>query len=145
MISNKMNNDRKVILSFVWIFYIFNILYADVLTLMEGMSSQSSEDLTTEVVAMLLTPEMLLGAAILLETAMVMVVLSRILKYKANRRANITVGVLQTASVSVSLFVGEPAIYYMFFATVEILTSLFIVWYAWGWSNPEVDSVISNT
>jgi hypothetical protein len=79
----------------------------------------------------------LLVAAILMETAIAMVLLSRVLKYRANRWANIIVGIIQTAAVSLSLFVSMPPLYYMFFAAIEIPCTLFIVWYAWKWTNPE--------
>lgn len=136
-------NKQKIILSTTWIFYLFNILYADVLTLMEGMSTKADEGIT-DTVAILLTPEMLLIAAVLLETAFVMIILSRVLKYSANRRLNITFGALHTAAVTGSLFVATPAIYYVFFATIEITTSLFIVWYAWTWSEAENTSIEQN-
>ena len=134
--------DRRAILSLAWVFYIFNILYADVLSLMEGMVSQTTEELVPDAVVMLLTPEMLLGAAILLETAMVMIFASRLLNYRANRWSNISVAVLHTASVGGSLFVAPPAIYYLFFATIEIITSLFIIWYAWTWTDTQENNLV---
>jgi hypothetical protein len=81
------------------------------------------------------TPGFLLGAAFLMETAIAMVLLSRILAYKANRWANVGVGVLHTIAVASSLFVGgtTPALYYLFFATIEIVCTSLIVWLAWRW------------
>lgn len=139
MNSNRTYNDRKVMLSTLWIFYIFNILYADALNMMGSMATVASA-VPDEVVNMLLAPEMLLGAAIFLETAMVMIVLSRLLTYGVNRWVNIIVAILHTAGVSASLFVGTATIYYIFFAIVEIITSIFIVYYAWTWPQPELDS-----
>jgi hypothetical protein len=68
-----------------------------------------------------------------------MVLLSRVLKYGANRWANIIVGIINTAAVSLSLFATgiTPTLYYMFFSAIEIPCTLFIVWYAWKWPNPE--------
>jgi poly(A) polymerase Pap1 len=66
-----------------------------------------------------------------------MVLLSRILPYRANRWANIGAGVLHTASVAWSMSEGTINLFYAFFATIEIATTLFIVWYAWKWLNPE--------
>ena len=82
---------------------------------------------------------MMLGAAALMETAMVMVPLSRFLKYRANRWANIVVGVIHTLAVIVSIFVGGvmPASYYLLFASVEVVSTSLIVWYAWKWHNVE--------
>jgi len=82
-----------------------------------------------------ITQGFLLGSAILIETAIAMVLLCRILEYKANRWANIIIGALHTAAVISSVFFGGtmPALYYLFFATIEIVCTSLIVWYAWRW------------
>jgi len=76
-------NDRKVIFSTLWIFAMFNYLYADVMTVMDPAFFKTAMQGSAGSVAM--TPGFLLGAAILMETAIVMVLLSRVLKYGANR------------------------------------------------------------
>ena len=132
MNTNKKINgmqDRKVVLSTLWIFATLNYLYADVFTLFFSPAAKE---------AMTMTAGMVLGFAVLMETAIAMVLLARILRYRANRSANIIAGVLHTAAVVWSLFGGTPpALYYIFFATIEIACTLFIVWYAWKWANPE--------
>jgi Family of unknown function (DUF6326) len=62
-----------------------------------------------------------------------MTLLSRVLPYEVNRWANIGVAVLQTASVAFSLVGTAPTLYYAFFAAIEIICTLFIIWYAWTW------------
>lgn len=109
----------------LWIFATLNYVYADVVTLFDKS------------VVIRLSQESLLGAAVLVETAIIMVPLSRVLKYGANRWANIIVGAINTVAVLASLIVATPALYYIFFATLEIATTLLIVWYAWTWPNPE--------
>ena len=137
MTEQKTNEiDMKVKLSTLWIFVMFNYIYADILTLMDP--TVLKELITGTVGGIELTQGFLLGAAILMETAIVMVVLSRVLKYRANRWVNIISGIIHTAAVFLSLFVGTPAMYYTFFATIEIACTLLIVWYAWKWVNPEV-------
>ena len=127
--------DRKVILSTLWIFAVLNYLYADVFG---GKDPEAVKQLISGTVGSIhMTEGFLLGAAILMETSIAMVLLSRVLKYRANRWANIIVGIIQTAAVSLSLFVSMPPLYYMFFAAIEIPCTLFIVWYAWKWANPE--------
>lgn len=123
--------DMNVRLSMMWIFAMFNYLYADVMTLMDPSSLR--EVLGGQVGSMQITEGFLLGAAILMETAIAMVLLSRMLKHTANRLLNIIVGALHTAAVLASLFVGTPALYYLFFATIEIVCTLLIVWFAWNW------------
>ena len=143
MTEQKTNEiDMKVKLSTLWIFVMFNYIYADILTLMDP--AVLKEIVTGTVGGLEMTQGFLLGAAILMETAIVMVVLSRVLKYRANRWVNIISGIIHTAAVFLSLFVGTPAMYYTFFATIEIACTLLIVWYAWKWVNPEVspDNII---
>ncbi len=125
--------DMKVRFSMLWIFAMFNYLYADVITLMDPATIK--EIMTGTVGPVPMTQGFLLGAAILMETAIAMVPLSRLLKYTANRLANIIIGLIHTAAVLASLFVGGtmPALYYLFFAAIEIVCTSFIVWYAWQW------------
>jgi hypothetical protein len=119
--------DRKVILSTLWIFATLNYIYADVFTSFFNPAAQQ----------MAITQGAVLVFAILMETALAMVLLSRVLKYGANRWANIAAGVFHTAFVSWSLFGETQPLFYLFFAAVEIPCTLFIVWYAWKWRNHE--------
>jgi hypothetical protein len=129
--TSEMEN-MKVKFSTLWIFAMFNYLYADVIGLMKAENLQAF--LTGMVGSMQITDEFLLGAAVLMETAIAMVLLSRVLQYRVNRWANIIVGVLHTASVSASMFVGSgPGLYYLFFGTIEIICTAYIVWSAWKW------------
>jgi len=105
---------------------------------MGSLATIGSTPITNELIETLLTPEMLLIAAFILEAAMIMIILSRVLPYKINRVLNITVALLETLTVIASLFVGESTIYYRFFATVETITSIFIIWYAWRWTESKV-------
>jgi hypothetical protein len=81
------------------------------------------------------TQVFLLGAAGLVEISMVMILLSRILKYRADRRANIITCIFLTGVQIASLFVGKPSLAYLFFSIILIATSAAIVWYVWKWSN----------
>jgi len=132
--------DRKVILSTLWVFFILNILYADVIGLMENIVIDV--DISTaengELIQSILSPAMLLGISIILELGMVMIVLSRVLKHAVNRWANIVIAIIQALVLIASLFVGSPKMYYIFFTTVELTTLLFILWYAWTWPKPNV-------
>ena len=125
--------DMQVKLSTLWIFAMFNYLYADIVTLTDPEGLKVI--MTGQIGSIHITESFLLGAAVLMETAIAMIVLSRILEYKANRWANIVAGMLHTAAVLSSVFVGgtTPALYYIFFATIEIACTLLIIWYAWTW------------
>ena len=124
--------DRKVIFSTLWIFAVLNYLYADVFSLFFNPTAQQEAQAITAGSGFAV-----LVFAILLETAMAMVLLSRVLKYRANRWANILAGVLHTALVAWSLTGETPEPFYAFFATIEIACTLFIVWYAWKWTGLE--------
>jgi hypothetical protein len=117
--------DRRMMLFPLWIFATFNYVYADVVTLFDKSVVTS------------LSQGTLFGAAVLVETAIAMVPLSRVLKYRANRWANIIVGAINTVAVLASLLVATPALYYAFFGIIEIATTSLIIWYAWTWPNPE--------
>jgi hypothetical protein len=132
--------DRSVVLSTLWIFAIFNYVYADILTLYFGSALQPNawkQLLSGQVGSVHITQGVGLVGAITLETAMAMVVLSRVLPYGANRWANIVVAVIQTAEVAWS--VPAPLysnLFYLFFSAIEIACTLFIVWCAWTWPRP---------
>jgi hypothetical protein len=138
--TNKLTEvkDRSVILSTLWVFAMFNYLYADVFGLYFNPVLQ--KEVTRELQqgslgGMQITEGFVLGFAILMETAIAMVLLSRVLSYGANRWANIIVGVIHTAAVSLSLATATPSLFYAFFAAAEIACTLFIVGYAWTWAH----------
>ena len=117
--------DQRVMLSTLWVFALFNYLYADFVTMMVSPATTNR--------AAQMSQSAVLGLAVLMETAIAMVLLSRILQYSANRWANIVAGVLHTAFVASTLIGGSIQLYYMLFAAVEIACTIFIVWYAWQW------------
>jgi hypothetical protein len=125
--------DRKVILSTLWIFVMLNYLYADVFTLFFNPAAH------TETLAM--PPGAVLAFAIMMEIAIAMVLLSRILKYGANRWANIFAGIFHTALVAWSLTGAVQPPFYIMFASIEIACTLFITGYAWKWRSPEAQPV----
>jgi hypothetical protein len=118
-------HDVKVRLSTLWVFVLFNFLYADVMALFDpGLSSP-------------MTQQSLLAASALMEIPIAMVVLSRVLKDRPNRWANVIAGAFMTVVQVGSLFVGSgPTAYYVFFSAIEIACLLFIVWTAWRWAEP---------
>lgn len=127
--------DRGTILSTLWIFVTLNYLYCDVLSL---MSPEMLNSLITTGGAggIKMNEPTLLAAAILLEIPILLVLLSRILKYKANRMANIIGGSIKTLVMAGTLFMGA-SLHYIFFAIIEIATTSYIVWFAWTWTESE--------
>jgi uncharacterized membrane protein HdeD (DUF308 family) len=129
--------DRRPLLSTLWIFLVLNYLVADVYALFFDpvlQKAATQERLSGQVGSIQITQEFVLLTAIVLETAIMMVVLSRVLPYRANRWCNIIVGLLQTVFAATSL-VGNtfPDLFSIFFVAIEVVCTLFIVWYAWTW------------
>ena len=120
--------DRKTLLSSLWLFAMLTYTYGDVVTLMDPVKHGS----------IVLTEGFLLGGSIYMMIPITMVLLSRILKYRANRLASIIAGTIMTITLSVTLFVAVPTMYYAFFTAIEIACTALIVWYAWTWRNPEI-------
>ncbi|MBI9050556.1 MAG: hypothetical protein JEZ00_14140 [Anaerolineaceae bacterium] len=120
--------DMKVKLSTLWIFIMFNMAFADIIGF---INPGTLEEIMT---SMDITQGFLLVAAILVEIPIAMIVLSRVLKYRANRLANIIAGVITILWV---IGGGNTSLSYIFFATMEVLCIFLIFWYVWKWSNPE--------
>ena len=127
--------DMKEKLSLLWIFATFNYAYADLVSLFDPRLM--SEVAGGNAGALSMTPELLFVGAIIMEIAIIMIVLSRILSYRLNRYANIIAGSIKTVTIIGSMFVGTPVMYYTFFAIIEILCTSLIVWYAWKWPETE--------
>ena len=120
--------DIKARLSALWLFAILTYTYGDVVTLMDPVRHASVQ----------LTEGFLLGGAIFMMIPITMVLLSRILEYRLSRWASIIAGTIMTVSLPVTLFVGKPTIYYMFFTVIEIVCTALIVWFALKWRNHDV-------
>jgi hypothetical protein len=123
--------DRRALLSTIWIFAVLNYLYCDLLSLMDAPVLK--QYLTGTVGSIQFTQGFLLGAGMLMEISMAMVLLSRVLPYKANRWANIVAGVITTAVQLGSLTLGTSTPYYWFFSVIENAATVSIVWLAWTW------------
>jgi len=121
--------DPKVKLSLLWIFVLINMVYADILSLMDSTSA-----IRSRMGEVSMSSIVLFAGAIQMETAIAMVILPWILNYKANRWVSIVIGVINIIAV----IFGGHGLYYAFFATVEVACMLLIIWFAWKWTNPEV-------
>ncbi len=130
---------RRMVLSTLWIFAVLNYIYADVYTLFFNPVLKPEAwkaFLAGDAGGVQLTSGFVLVTAILMETAIAMVLLSRVLSYRVNRWANILSGGLHTLFVAWSLIGDAPTAFYLMFAVIEVATTLFIAWYAWKWPAP---------
>jgi hypothetical protein len=120
--------DTKVLLSTLWIVVMINMLKADILSLY--IPGSAEELAKTSASAGASIPQLMLGGAIMMEISIVMIILSRVLKYGVNRWGNII-----TSLITIAFVVGGAASYphYIFIATVEVIFLLLIIWNAWSW------------
>ena len=123
--------NKKDVLSTIWVFVTINYLYCDLIGLMDA--SLLKQYLTGQVEGMTISREFLLYAGILMEIPISMILLSKILPDKANAWANISASLVKTLVMVATLFMGTPTIYYLFFAVIEILTTIFVFVYALKW------------
>jgi MFS family permease len=122
-------------LSTLWIFATLNYLYCDVVTLMDP--DKLKQFTVGTVGAVHISQGFLLGAGILVEIPIAMVLLSRVLGFRANRWANIVAAIAMTVVQLSSLLVGPPTPYYLFFSAIEIACTAVIAWSAWRWVGDE--------
>jgi hypothetical protein len=131
--------DTKQLLSLLWLFALLNYLYADVLALFAFIGSSHSGPH--------LPQWALLGSAVLMEIPIAMILTCRLLPFGANRLSNIVSGVVLTLINGFLTFVlpltdgaFRDPIYpaYVWFATIETVCTLAIIWKAWIWSEAEM-------
>jgi hypothetical protein len=133
-------HDTKERLSLLWLFALLNYLYADVVGLWAMAGSR---------ISVKLPPWALMGSAVLMEIPIAMILLCRLLPFRANRLANIIAGCVLTLVNGFLTFVpplvgwGRPPAFaeYLFFATIETVCTLVIIWQAWTWSGAEKRNV----
>jgi hypothetical protein len=125
--------DTKVLLSTLWIFIMINMAFADIIG-MTYPGFMAKMVAGTPVDGMVVTPTLLLIGAFILEIPTAMILLSRLLKHGINRWVNMIGGLITIIFV---MGMGSPTIVYYFFETIEVLSCLAIIWFAWKWTNPE--------
>ena len=120
-------HDMKERLFTLWLFAMLTYTYGDVVTLMDPIKHGTME----------MTAGFLLGGSIFMMIPISMVLLSRLLNYRANRVANLIAGSIMTVALILTLFAAVPTIYYVFWTVIEVVTTALIVWFAWGWRNTQ--------
>ena len=124
--------DKKAIFSTLWIFLAANYIYCDVVAHMEPANLK--ELIAGTIGSIQVTQGFLLTAAIMMEIPFAMIILARVLKYRANRWANIIAGAIMVVIQVGTMGMGTaPTLYYLFYSAIEIACALFVVWYAWTW------------
>jgi len=120
---------RRAWLPILWVFVLLNMIYADILSLMDPASP-----IRLIMVGAARVPAGLFVGAILMETSIGMVLFSRLLSRQANRCANVVAVVINIPAV----LLGGHGAYYYFFASVETLSMIAIIFLVIRW--PASDS-----
>mgnify|MGYP005989061823 CR=1 FL=1 len=124
-------NNEKVVLSTLWVFVLMNMIYADILNTLKPEYLQELEYVGTNI-----SGETVLYFAFLMEVPITMILLSRILNRKCNRILNFIaapVSILWVIVPSIVMSEGNSPSTYIFFASIETIAMLVIIWYCYRW------------
>jgi hypothetical protein len=123
--------DRKVILSTLWIVVMFNMVFADIYSIMvELVNKNTLGDIPGDVITVMAI------AAIITNIPIIMIFLSRVLDYKINRLMNIIAGIFTILYVVGG---GSITLHYIIISTIEVILLLTIIWIAWKWPKSQSD------
>ncbi len=121
------NIKKETLLSTLWIFVLLNMIFRDIHQL--GKMSFIQEILTGTVNGIEITDELMLFGGFLAEIPILMVLMSRVLNYKANKWANTIAGVI-TSLVLISALPSAD-LDDIFFMIIEVTAILVIIRIAW--------------
>ncbi len=88
-----------------------------------------------------LAEQTMLVAGIMMEIPIVMMLFSRVLPYRANRWANIVGGLIGIGFV---LITDMHDLDDYFFAAVQSVTAVVIIWLAWTWSEQKASAGLTH-
>ena len=120
--------DKKIILSTLWIFVMFNIAFADIIGFIEPGTLERIINGNT---GFELTPAVIVIVSLFQAIPMAMILVSRLFRRGVNRWLNIVASVLTLLYV---LGGGNwESTSYFVFAALEVVAMLAIIWLAWSW------------
>jgi hypothetical protein len=121
-------SDIRGRLSTLWIVIMFNMVYADILSFLNPEFLR--ELMTGYAEGIRVTPQLLVGAAVMAEIPILMVFLARIMKPTVNRRANLVAIPLTAAFI---IGGGSTSPHYLFLAAIELVCLALILRHVWRW------------
>ncbi len=119
----------KVKLSTLWIVVMFNMIFADIFTIMVEFIDKNLLDIPGEVKLVMAI------AAVVTNIPILMIYFSRILPYKSNRILNMVAGIFTIIYV---IGGGNVTPHYIIIASLEVILLLMIVVNAWKWAETEI-------
>ena len=136
-----MLEDRKVNtklkLALLWVALMFFYIYNDIFSMYQP--GHAADLVEGHLEGVQFTQLLLFGAALLMAFPAFMVLLSLVLKARANRLVNIVAGIFHVLVLLGTQFVGEGETWY-YWRLYELLEALFlvlIIWTAWKWPSGE--------
>jgi hypothetical protein len=126
-------NARKVLISTLWIFVLINMIYADIIGMLRPGYLELLERYSKE-----LDKSTVLIFSVLMEIPIVMIILARLLPLKYNRIAHF-IAIPITIVYVVFGGLTDPPYSYIFFASIEIVTMIYIGWLVWRLPKKEAE------
>jgi hypothetical protein len=130
--------DIRTKLSTLWIFVMFNMVFADIIGLIEPgtLEAMLAGDFGFEI-----TPALVVVISLVQAIPIGMIVVSRLMNNpRVNRWANIGAGVLTLLYITGGGSWDKTS--YIVFASIEIVGLLAIIWAAWKWSAPTLANAV---
>lgn len=124
--------DVKVLLSALWVAMLFVFAYVDVFGFFRADVLNAALDGEVATTGWAVDQVFLTGTLLYILLPSLMVVLSLVLKPRANRITNIAVSLVYAATVLASC-IGETWVYYLLGSAVEAVLLLAIARTAWKW------------
>jgi len=127
--------ETKALLSTLWIFVLLNMIFRDI---HEIVTPRFLTEAMSGTYGAQVTDELLLVGGIMVEIVIIMVILTRVLAYRANRWVNVIIGAVTIALIIYNGVTMGMDLDDMFFAAVQIVALAFVIWTAWNWPRQDV-------
>ena len=122
-IRERINAERRAVVSSLWTFVLFNMLFRDI-------HEFARPGAIEEFMSMSVEEGILLASGVALTAFISLIVLSRVLPYRAARWANLTVSIVALGAMSIN---APNDLDDIWFLAVEAVGLLAIIWLAWTW------------
>ena len=121
--------DKRLKLSALWVYVFLNMIFRDLHEF--GRPGFLEEVMTGVVNGVQITDGLMLIGGIMIAVPLLIIPLTQFLSFKANRLANLFIGVLHLV---ITIGVNRaPDLDNIFFAVIEIAALLLIIRLAWSW------------
>ncbi|MEO5852486.1 MAG: DUF6326 family protein [Nocardioides sp.] len=132
--------DVRVRLSALWIAMLFLFAYVDIFGFFRADVLEAALDGTVGTTGLAVDQTFLTLTLVYITLPTLMVVLTLVLRPRANRVVNLIVSPLYVLSIGVSC-VGETWVYYLLGSAVEVVLLGVIAWSAWTWPAAQTTSL----